>query len=357
MLEEYKKEFDFLFENTGTALAVLNTDSTIHSINKNFEELCGYSQKEIVEKNFFINFISGKCHSNIKKYLEAFSTNSSANLDAETFECKFFNRQGYQKIIVLTLNWIPEYQKFFATITDVSKIRRTQLGIINSEQRDTIAKFGAGVAHEVKNPLQSINTSVDVLRDGLELNNQDQELMDIICEEVMNLNGIIGKFREFTWLEGPKFEFSQINLLIAETFQTFNKNFFIGITKEIELDENLPKAYIDRKQMSNVLERIITNAVEAMPQGGNISIYSSIVTNEFHEKQIQIKIKDIGTGIYEADFERMFIPFFSSKTNHIGLGLAYCERIIYYHNGEIKVETELDQGTEVCINLPLTYPL
>ncbi|MBL7094153.1 PAS domain S-box protein [candidate division KSB1 bacterium] len=356
-MEEYKKEFDFLFENTGTAHAVLNTDSTIHSINKNFEELCGYSQKEIVEKNFLINFISGKCHSNIKKYLEAFSINSSANLGTETFECKFFNRQGYQKIIVLTLNWIPEYQKFFATLTDVSKIRRTQLGSINSEQRDTIAKFGSGVAHEVKNPLQSINTSVDVLRDGLELNNQDQELMDIICEEVMNLNGIIGKFWEFTRNEDPKFEFSQINSLIYETLQRFEKYFVIGIEKKIKLEKNLPEAFIDRKQMSDVLKHIITNAVEAMPQGGNISVYSSIITNEFHEKQIQIKIKDNGTGMYEADFERMFIPFFSTKINHIGLGLAYCERIIYYHNGEIKVETELDQGTAVFINLPLTYPL
>ena len=173
----------------------------------------------------------------------------------------------------------------------------------------------------------------------------------------MNLNGIIGKFWEFTRNEDPKFEFSQINSLIYETLQRFEKYFVIGIEKKIKLEKNLPEAFIDRKQMSDVLKHIITNAVEAMPQGGNISVYSSIITNEFHEKQIQIKIKDNGTGMYEADFERMFIPFFSTKINHIGLGLAYCERIIYYHNGEIKVETELDQGTEVCINLPLTYPL
>jgi len=356
-LEEYKKEFDFLSENTGTALAVLNSDGTIHSTNKKFEELCGYSKSEIVEKNLFIDFISGKCHSKIKKFLEASSINSLENYGAETFECKFFNRQGYQIIIVLTLNWIPKYKKFITTLTDVSNIRRTQLGRINSEQRETIVKFGSGVAHEVKNPLHAIITSVDVLRDGLELSEQDQELMNIICEEIMNLKDIIAKFSEFTRIECPTFEYSQINSLITDTLQSFEKSFFIGINKEIKFYENLPKAYIDYKQMSNVLKHILTNAVEAMPRGGNIHIYSSIITNEFHEKSIQIKIQDTGTGIYEADFERMFIPFFSTKTNHIGLGLAYCERIIYYHNGEIKVETKLDQGTKVCINLPLTFPL
>jgi two-component system, sporulation sensor kinase E len=355
-LEKYKKDFDFLFEKTGTALALLNSNGTFYSINKMFEELCGYSQDEIINKYIFLNFISGKSHIDIKKYLEACSKNSSANISAETFECKFSNRQGYQRISDLTLNWIPEYQKFIVTLTDVSKTRRAQSSNINSEQRDTIAKLGSGIAHEVKNPLHAIITSVEVLRDSLKITDQDQELMDIICEEIMSLKEIIGKFSRFTRLENPKFESSQINSLITRLLQTFNKNIFFGIQKELKLTENLPEAYIDQDQMSNVLRHIINNAIEAMPQGGILSIQTRIVSNEFHEKQIQIRIKDIGTGIYEADIERLFVPFFSTKPNHIGLGLAYCERIIFYHNGEIKVESELDKGTTFYVNLPITYP-
>jgi two-component system, sporulation sensor kinase E len=356
VLEKYKKDFNFLFENTGTALALLNSNGTFYSINKKFEELCGYAQNEIEDKSFFINFISGKSLADIKKYFEAFLKNSSPNLNAETFECKFTNRQGYQKITDLTLNWIPEHKKFIATLNDVSKTRRTQVNNINSEQRDTIAKLGSGIAHEIKNPLHAIITSVEVLRDSLEIGEQDQELMDIICEEIMNLKEIIGEFSRFTRLESPKFKSSQINSLITGMLQNFDKNLFFGIQKEFKLSENLPEAYIDQDQMSNVLKHIIINAIEAMPQGGILSIQTNIVSNEFHEKQIQIRIKDIGTGIYEADIEWLFVPFFSTKPNHIGLGLAYCERIIYYHNGEIKVESELDKGTTFYLYLPITYP-
>ena len=311
----------------------------------------------MVNKKFFINFISWKSHFDINNFLETCSKNSSQNLNSETFECKFINKQGYQKTIALRFNWIREFEKFIATRIDVSKIRRSQLNSINSEHRDTIAKLGSGIAHEVRNPLHAIITSVEVLRDSLELSEQDQELMDIICEEIMNLKEIIGKFSQFTRLEDPKFEFLQINSLINETIQNFANLSLSGIRTIIKLDDDLPKTYIDHKQMVKVLKHIINNAIEAMPHGGILSIYSNSIANEFHEKQIQIQIRDTGSGICEADMERLFKPFFSTKSDNIGLGLAFCERIIYYHNGEIKIESEPDKGTKVYINLPLTFPL
>ncbi len=143
-----------------------------------------------------------------------------------------------------------QIKKFIISIIDISKIKKSQLNSIRSKHLETIAILGSGVAHKIRNPLSAINTSVEILKNGLELEGQDLKLMDIICEETMNLNRIISDFLQFTRLEKPKFETIQIDSLINETLQSFDGNFWKGIVKKNFLSQDLPNIIADKNKCS-----------------------------------------------------------------------------------------------------------
>ena len=338
------------------ASVILNSDRTFVSINRKFEQLSGYLSNEINNGVSFLDFLSGENLNKIKTYFEQASNGGADHIQPETFECKFTNRTGHQKFIILALNWVPKSNNFIASITDITKIKKSQLNSIRSKHLETIAILGSGVAHKINNPLSAINTSVEILKNGLELEGQDLKLMDIICEETMSLNLIIRDFIQFTRLKESKFEPIQINSLINETLQSFDGNFWKGIVKKNLLSQDLPNIFADKKQMQHVLRHIISNAVEAMPYGGVLSISTANAINQYQENQIQIIIADTGTGINESDMKLIFKPFFTTNNKKAGMGLPFCERVIYNHNGEIKIESKFDQGTKVTIILPLESP-
>ena len=351
-MEKFEKAFNSLFENSGIANVILNSDRTFFSINRKFEQLSGYLNNEISNGVSFLEFLSGENLNKIKTYFAQADNGMANQQQPESFECKFTNRIGHQKIVVIAPNWVPKLKKFIISIIDISKIKKSQLNSIRSKHLETIAILGSGVAHKIRNPLSAINTSVEILKNGLELEGQDLKLMDIICEETMNLNRIICDFLKFTRLEKPKFETIQINSLINETLQGFDGNFWKGIVSKNFLFQDLPNIFADKKQMQHVLRHIISNAVEAMPYGGVLSISTANTINQYQENRIQIVVTDTGTGIDESDMKLIFKPFFTTHNEKAGMGLPFCERVIYNHNGEIKIESKFDQGTKVTINLP-----
>ncbi len=351
-MEKPDKIIDSLSENSGIASVILNSDRTFLSINRKFEQLSGYLSNEVSNGVSFLEFLSGENLNKIKTYFAQVADGTADHIQPETFECKFTNRTGHQKFIILALNWVPKSNNFIASITDITKIKKSQLNSIRSKHLETIAILGSGVAHKINNPLSAINPSVEILKNGLELEGQDLKLMDIICEETMSLNRIIRDFIQFTRLEKPKFETIQINSLINETLQGFDENFWKGIIKKNLLSEDLPNIFVDKKQMQHVFRHIISNAVEAMPYGGVLTISTVNRINQYQEKQIQIVVTDTGTGIDESDMKLIFKLFFTTNNEKAGMGLPFCERVIYNHNGEIKIESKFDKGTKVTINLP-----
>lgn len=351
-MEKLKNISDSLFEYSGIALAILNSDGTFFFINNKFEQLSEYSKKEITQISF-IDMISGKQLYHITNFLDTAKNEQSSKLSSECFECKFTKHNGQQKIILLTLNWLPKYKKFIVSYNDITRIKKEQLNLMRSEHFETIALLGSGVAHKVRNPLSAINTSVEILKDGLELDGEDLELMNIICQETMNLNRIIKDFINFTRIEEPVFNKIQINSLINKTLLHFPDDFWKGINKNIILSDKMPDIYADKEQIKQVLIHIITNAVEAMPFGGKLTIFSLNKLNQYQENQIQIIITDTGTGIDESDKDLILKPFFTTNNTKAGLGLSFCERVIYNHNGEIKIESTFDEGTKVTIYLPV----
>lgn len=352
-LRESEKKYRTLFEHAGTALCVISTDDRLIMINKEFEELSGYLKREAEGKLIFTDFFQWE-HQQIIKELIQRNRNIELSTHPLNYECIFTDRYQNYKNVNLTLGPIPGTKQFLISISDVSKIRELQKRLVRSEQFATIGKLSASIAHEIRNPLGAINTSVGILRDGMELKEQDKELMRIICEESQRLNKIITEFLQFARPNVPQFEKTDINNLIRETLLLFREKLANNIKTRSYLDDQLPELLIDPYQIKQVMINIIVNAIDSMPRGGKLTVLSrSQKHDRLGNDYVEIAFYDSGMGISEFDLRKIFQPFFSTKEQGTGMGLAISDRIIQAHNGDLKVQSSLNKGTKFSIFLPM----
>jgi len=223
-----------------------------------------------------------------------------------------------------------------------------------AEHLSKIGQLASGIAHEIRNPLNFINLSIDHLKNEYqpEDSKKSEEFYDLISSiktEISRLNSMISNFLDYGKPLTLKPEMSCIEDILKEVLTIADYKIR---EQQLELRTNFSKEtlaiYIDRQQIKASLMNVILNAIQAMPCGGKLS-----VTTTMSHGLITAKIEDTGEGIAEEDLTRIFEPYFTTKTAGIGLGLALTRRIIEEHKGRIDIKSKQGNGTIVSVQLPL----
>lgn len=356
LYKESEEKYRTLFEHSGTAVIMFGMDDRILMVNKRFEELGGSPKKDIEGTITFSSFFMREDQRKIKEFI--YRKDGMRGIPTPvSYECNFLERTGQVKNVNLTMTLTPDKKNILASITDVTELKELQKKLIRSEQLAQIGQLSAAIAHEIRNPLGAINTSVGILKQGLVLSGEDQELLEIIGEETMRLNKIIEDFLQFANPKKLRIKETDINALIRDIFRLFKDKFGNGIQKKLTLAPNLPLLQVDPNQMKQVMINILLNAVDAMPSGGILDTITRDVVNRTGRQNIEIIFRDSGCGIDDFHLSKIFQPFYSTKEKGAGMGLAICERIIHNHGGEINVLTESGKGTQFTISLPTKMPI
>ncbi len=253
-------------------------------------------------------------------------------------------------------------KKLSATVNELQHaydhLKNTQEELLESEKLASIGKIAATISHEIRNPLAAIKNSAGIFKRHARLSPEEQELLDIIGKEINRLDGFITDFLEFAKPFPLQKTLMNLNDVIDETIALLahhdKTGGFIHIAPS--LDPRLPNLLADRNAMKQVLWNVLINAVQAMPQGGTITITTACTTAlpaSFQLGEATIAISDTGSGMSEDTIKKAFQPFFSTKTKGTGLGLSIVERIIKQHGGRISFESIIDQGTTVTISIPV----
>ena len=229
--------------------------------------------------------------------------------------------------------------------------------MFRAEQLATMGQFAAGIAHELRNPLTAIRSTVQYLENEFEKGTDQRKLAHDILDEVDRLNNIVGNLLS---LARP----AQSNLEEIDIRQEIERcaNFIEAkarsqnIKLETDLEKDLPKLRFDPAELRQVLLNIMMNGLQAMPEGGLLLIKACcLVENSIAgSESILIRIEDEGTGIPANLRQKVFEPFFTTKVGGTGLGLAICNSIVKRYNGEIWIEQAEGGGTEVNISLPIS---
>lgn len=220
---------------------------------------------------------------------------------------------------------------------------------IRSEKLVTMGRFASGIAHEIGNPLSSIMSSIDILKEYPMNEKQRVDYYDQILRDSQKIDMLLQEFLDFRKQENrPKTE-GNINSLIKEAIDEISEDRRKeGIDLHLDLSNSLPMLIMDPERMKIVFVNIIQNAYQAIENDGYIHIRTIKL-----ESGIRIRISDSGAGIEESVITQIFDPFFTTKEvgAGFGLGLFMCSQIITQHHGTIKVDSTHGQGTIFTIDL------
>ncbi len=232
------------------------------------------------------------------------------------------------------------------------ELRVVQDSMIQSEKLASLGKMAAGIAHEINNPLTSILINTHLMLEKTKKKHKFYENLSLIAEETSRCSEIVRGMLEFSRQSPPQKVYTNVNDTLIRTLQLLeNQASFQNIRIEKKFDNTLPPIELDQNKIKQVFWNLMLNASEAMPAGGTLTLSSRYSPDK---KTIEIDFSDTGIGIAKEQINKLFDPFFSTKTSGTGLGLAVSYGIINQHHGKITVESKPGLGTTFTVGLPIS---
>ena len=224
--------------------------------------------------------------------------------------------------------------------------------MFRAEQLATMGQFAAGIAHELRNPLTAIRSTIQFLENEFEKGTDQKKLAHSILDEVDRLNNIVGNLLS---LARPAESNPEEIDILREIERCVNfiesKAKSQNIKLETDFEKDLPKLRFDPAEFRQVLLNVMMNGLQSMPEGGFLLIKARCVAGN---ERVLVQIEDEGSGIPAGLRQKVFDPFFTTKAGGTGLGLAICYSIVKRYNGEIWIEQAEGVGTQVRISLPIS---
>ncbi|MBF0526673.1 MAG: HAMP domain-containing protein [Deltaproteobacteria bacterium] len=245
-------------------------------------------------------------------------------------------------------------ESFNRMVVNLSQIQNE---LVRSEKLISLGRLSAGVAHEIRNPLNAIKGAIVHLKRRRPDDALIIEYTQLVLEEIDRLSNFVTEFLMFSRQTPPKRIPTDLNKLILHTQKVFDMQ---AQEKEVlffnRLDTNIPLLDLDPQQMEQILVNLILNALEAVSAGGAITISSSLVTSGTTRNSpslVRVTVHDNGPGIPDKNLQNIFDPFFSTKETGTGLGLPLSLGIAELHGGTLKASSNVGQGTRFFLELPV----
>ncbi|MEE9503691.1 MAG: ATP-binding protein, partial [Thermodesulfobacteriota bacterium] len=209
-----------------------------------------------------------------------------------------------------------------------------------------------GLAHEIRNPLVAIKTFTQLLPERFDDDEFRDHFLHVTAGEVDRISSLVNELLEFARPSQPNLNKEDLNqimekMLLLVASASHEKN--LEIVRDFH--QSLPPVVLDKEQIKQVFLNILLNAIDATSENGTITVGTKLVKKNGYQDAVKIMVRDTGKGIPKEDLERIFTPFFTTKHQGNGLGLAISHQIVQEHHGSIEVESEESKGTTFCVTL------
>ncbi len=231
-----------------------------------------------------------------------------------------------------------------------AELKATTESLRRADRLAALGQLSAGIAHEIRNPLGSIKGAVEILCSSGPTAEEKQEFASIIRQEVARINNLIVEFLRFARPPEPRIENRDVHGLLSATVRLLEglaSRHNIKIVRRCSCSTGRVSA--DEDQIRQVLLNVLLNAVEAMADGGVLTLACS---EDGDSNTVTIEVSDTGPGVDEDDLEHIFNPFFTTKAQGTGLGLSVADQLVRNHGGEMAARRNETEGLTVSIRLP-----
>lgn len=337
-----------IIESIRSGLITTDLEGTIYTFNTSASEITGYDPEAMRGKTIFSLF--GDVKYQIGVSLEAVK----AGEPQPRFECDLLTPDGFAVRIGFAVSPLVsednEVTGLIITFQDLTEIRSMEESVRRKDRLAAVGRVGAGLAHEIRNPLGAMRGAIQVLQSNTPPESMQADLMDIILRESDRLNSIITNFLSYARPKVGSLAETDICEAIRDTFTLLRHS--PDVLETHELKEFLPDSPLfisaDVSQLKQVFWNLARNALQAMPEGGILSVRLEI----FSHSRIRIIFEDSGSGMTPDQVEQLFEPFSNSTSGGTGLGLSIVYQIIRDHGGTINVRSSEGEGTIITIELP-----
>ncbi|NWF91537.1 MAG: PAS domain-containing protein [Syntrophaceae bacterium] len=353
------------------------TDQTLYEIIlKNFKEAVVFADAQgrvqifnpVAERYFEISGkeVLGKKlervipHPNIQRHFDFVYDKKEGNYDVD-LAIPVPAASSERETRLLHCNFYPIFDrgvKFLgclATFSDVTEKGLLLREISKSRDLSTIGVLARWMAHEIRNPLSSLNINIELLREELReeahlaQKEEIHSLLNFISYETLRLENNLKDFLDFNRLPPPTFEWVQLNEVLDSVVRLLRPDAQMKNARiDTHFQKNLPMMKIDVSQFNLAISNLLVNSIQAVSGKGEIHLHT-----RGSKKNVFIIIKDNGVGISKEHLPKIFDFMFSTKPTGSGLGLSIAKKIISDHHGEITVRSELNKGAEFRIRLPV----
>ncbi|MFC2157591.1 PAS domain S-box protein [Acidobacteriota bacterium] len=348
----------------GVIIVAINDKGNVILINRKGCEVLGYREEEISGKNWFDMCATESDREERKNTFH--NVMGGKQEEIKDYENWILTKSGEERIIAWhNTTLLDDEGRIVGTLSsgeDITERKLAEVELIRSEKLASLGQLAASVAHEVNNPLAGILVYISLLLKKHADNNIQTEATETqllkMKKELERTTRIIKNLLDFSRQSDPNIRPIEINSVVEAALLLVEHQINLENVKlENRLDPQLPRVLADFDKIQQVLINIILNAIQAMPEGGDLTITTSVVKGVKIESSIKdtvsIAIEDTGVGIPKENLERLFTPFFTTKVKGkgVGLGLPVVHGIIEQHKGKIDVVSELDVGTTFTIYL------
>lgn len=328
-------------------MALISDSGKWLRVNRSLCEIIGYSEADLMERTVFdVTFPEDRPMS-----MEYFNQLVEGKKNAVKLEKRYVHRDGYAIWVSLhsskVVSEATNIPYIIAQIQDISDRKTTELILNNSDKLSLVGQMAAGVAHEIRNPLTAIKGFLQLMKtEGVK-----DHYFEIVFSEFHRIELILTELLVLAKPMEAKLESKDLKQLVADV-TTLMESQSIMSNVNLLFDCPLPALYIDcdENQIKQVIINIIKNAIDAMPEGGEIRIELHAIANQAH-----ISVTDQGCGIPDDKLEKIGQPFFTLKEKGTGLGMMTSFKIIENHGGNIEIESKVGEGTKVRIHLPCRH--
>jgi len=342
-----------IVQSISSGVFTADVQGMITSFNPAAQEATGYRLDRVIGRSWREVF-------NWHPDRAADEQSSGLMLSMTRFEVECKRADGNRLVLGMTVSPLQEQGQpagLVGVFKDLTQIRDLEEEMRRKEWLANLGEMSAGMAHEIRNPLGALAGAMQMLRKEASVDETDRRLMDIAIREATRLDAIITEFLQYARPPALNLSEHDINKVLAETLDLIQHEARSRskITIVTKLASGSLAAQVDQNQMRQVFWNLATNAFQAMPKGGQLTISTGCRQIDLGARKgevIEIAFQDQGEGIPPGNLDKIFLPFFTTKNEGSGLGLAAVHRIVDLHGGWIKVESNRQQGTRFVVCMP-----
>ena len=328
------------------------------TVNRRFTEMIGYSQSEFEPH---ISALEAAIHpDDVSRVRDIWNEHLLGNAPYFVTEYRLRTKSGEWRSVLSSGRVVkedPSSERAVGISMDISGRKQMEKAMLEAQKLAALGTLAAGVAHEINSPLQVITGLSERYLRQLKKDSADDDSkvadFEMINRNAWRIADIVRSLLTFARASPDSSEQNNLNEIIIDTLLLIEHKLksWANVNIEYDLDQDIPDMLCNRNSITQVLINLLTNAADAMPEGGTIDIRTRL---DRAARIIELKVKDSGMGIPDEVLSRIFDPFFTTKPvgKGTGLGLSIVMGIIQAHNGELAVESDQGKGTTFIIHFP-----